>query len=398
MKILVLNSGSSSLKYQLFDMRDESVMAKGLVEKIGLPGSVLNHNKSGGGKTVIEADIPSHATAIEMVVTALTHAGHGVITDLSEIVAVGHRTIHGGAISASCLITPELMTEMERLVELAPLHNPPAILGIRACEEKIPGVPMVGVFDTAFHQSMPPASYIYGLPYEYYSKYQLRRYGFHGTSHRFVAARALQLLGNPANSKIISCHLGNGSSVCAVLDGKSYDTSMGFTPLEGLMMGTRSGDIDPAIVTYIMDKEGLTADEMNTVLNKKSGLAGVSGVSSDMRYIEDAAAQGNERAQLALDIFARGVVRYIGAYAAEMNGADAIIFTAGIGENGTDMREAICTKLGYLGLTLDREANKQRGTEICISTPESRLKAFVIPTNEELMIARDTASLISNEQ
>jgi acetate kinase len=394
MKILVLNSGSSSLKYQLFDMTDESVMAKGLVEKIGLPGSVLNHQKSGAAKTVIEADIPSHATAIEMVAEALTHAGHGVIADMSEINAVGHRTIHGGSISASCLITPELVAEMERLVELAPLHNPPAILGIKACAEKIPGVPMAGVFDTAFHQSMPPVSYIYGLPYEYYEKYQLRRYGFHGTSHRYVAARALQLLGNPPESKLISCHLGNGSSVCAVLNGKSYDTSMGFTPLEGLMMGTRSGDIDPAVVTYIMDKEGLTPDEMNTVLNKKSGLAGVSGVSSDMRYIEEAAGQGHERAQLALDLFARGVVRYIGAYSAEMNGVDAIIFTAGIGENGPAMRAAVCAKLGYLGLTLDAEANKQRGAEICLSTPDSRLKAFVIPTNEELMIARDTQQLI----
>jgi acetate kinase len=271
-------------------------------------------------------------------------------------------------------------------------------MGIRACEEKMPGIPMAGVFDTAFHQSMPPVSYIYGLPYEYYEKYQLRRYGFHGTSHRYVASRALQLLGNPVKSKLISCHLGNGSSVCAVLDGKSYDTSMGFTPLEGLMMGTRSGDIDPAIITYIMDKEGFTSDEMNTVLNKKSGLSGVSGVSSDMRYIEKAAGEGNKRAKLALDLFARGVVRYIGAYAAEMNGVDAVIFTAGIGENGPDMRAVICSKLGFLGLTLDKEANKQRGTEICISTPDSCLQAFVIPTNEELMIARDTANLISNYQ
>ena len=394
MKILVLNSGSSSLKYQLFDMRNESVMAKGLVEKIGLPGSVLNHYKSDGAKTVIETEIPNHATAIELVTAALTHAEHGVIADMGDINAVGHRTIHGGTISASCRITPEVVAEMERLVELAPLHNPPAILGIKACEEKMPGVPMVGVFDTAFHQTMPPSSYIYGLPYAYYEKYQLRRYGFHGTSHRYVAGRSLQLLGNPEHSKIISCHLGNGSSICAVLDGKSYDTSMGFTPLEGLMMGTRSGDIDPAIVTYIMGKEGLNPDEMNTVLNKKSGLAGVSGVSSDMRYIEEAADQGNERAKLALELFARGVVRYIGAYAAEMNGVDAITFTAGIGENGTAMRETICSKLGYLGLMMDKEINKQRGKEVCISTPDSRLKAFVIPTNEELMIARDTMELI----
>ena len=396
MKILVLNSGSSSLKYQLFDMADESVMAKGLVEKIGLVGSVLNHSKTGCDKKVIEADIASHAVAIEMVAAALTDAQHGVISDMKEINAVGHRTIHGGDISASCLITPEVMAKMESLVELAPLHNPPAILGIRACEEKIPGVPMAGVFDTAFHQTMPPSSYIYGLPYEYYEKYQMRRYGFHGTSHRFVSGRALELLGNPAESKIISCHLGNGSSVCAVQNSKSYDTSMGFTPLEGLMMGTRCGDIDPAIVTYIMDKEGLSPDEMNAVMNKKSGLAGVSGVSSDMRYIEEAAGQGNERAKLALDIFARGVLRYIGAYAAEMGGADAVIFTAGIGENGVETRAAVCEKLGYLGLKLDKEANLSRGKEICISTPDSRLKAFVIPTNEELMIARDTMSLINS--
>ena len=394
MKILVLKSGSSSLKYQLFDMKDESVMAKGLVEKIGLPGSVLNHYMGDGTKTIIETDIPSHATAIEMVTAALTHAEHGVIAGMGEINAVGHRTIHGGTISASCLITPEVMAEMERLVELAPLHNPPAILGIKACSEKIPGVPMAGVFDTAFHQSMPSSSYIYSLPYEYYEKYQLRRYGFHGTSHRYVSARALQLLGDPPHSKLITCHLGNGSSVCAVIDGRSYDTSMGFTPLEGLTMGTRSGDIDPAIVTYIMDKEGLTPDEMNNVLNKKSGLMGVSGVSSDMRYIEEAAEKGNDRAKLALDIFARGVVRYIGAYAAEMNGADAVIFTAGIGENGIAIREAICSKLGYMGLVLDKEANNKRGAEICISTADSRLKAFVIPTNEELMIARDTMELI----
>ncbi|MCL1975975.1 MAG: acetate kinase [Firmicutes bacterium] len=394
MKILVLNSGSSSLKYQLFDMEDESVMAKGLVEKIGLPGSVLNHKVSGGEKIVIDADIPSHAVAIEMVTTVLTDAEHGVIASMSEINAVGHRTIHGGAISSSCLITSEVIAEMERLVELAPLHNPPAILGIKACAEKMPNIPMAGVFDTAFHQSMPPVSYIYGLPYDYYEKYQLRRYGFHGTSHRYVAARAQQLLGNPPESKIITCHLGNGSSVCAVLNGLSYDTSMGFTPLEGLMMGTRSGDIDPAIVTFLMDKENLTPEEMNTILNKKSGLAGISGVSSDMRYIEEAALQGNERAKLALDVFARGVVRYIGAYAAEMNGVDALVFTAGIGENGTAMREAICANLSYLGFALDKEANAQRGVEICISTQSSKLKAFVIPTNEELMIARDTLELI----
>ncbi len=394
MKILVLNCGSSSLKYQLFNMEDESVMAKGLVEQIGLDGSVLNHQKTGQDKKKILADIPDHGVAIELVVAALTDKEHGVISDMKEINAVGHRTIHGGPISEASLITEQVVATMEEMIDLAPLHNPPCITGIRACEQKMPGVPMVGVFDTAFHQTMPPVSYMYALPYEYYEKYKVRRYGFHGTSHRFISKRALELMGNPDHSKIISCHLGNGSSLCAIVDGKSYNTTMGFTPLEGLIMGTRSGDFDPAIVPYIMEKENLTTAQLNNVLNKKSGLAGISGVSSDMRYIEEAAAKGDEKAQLSLDMFNQRVVSYIGAYAAQMNGVDAILFTAGIGENGTETREAICKQLEYLGVEFDAEANNCRGKEVLISKPNSKVKVYVIPTNEELMIARDTMELI----
>ena len=325
---------------------------------------------------------------------ALLDPEHGVIKEMKEIDAVGHRTIHGGTVfNQSVLIDDWAIQEMEKLIDLAPLHIPASLLGIRACAEKIPGVPMVGVFDTAFHQTMPPASYLYGLPYEYYEKYQVRRYGFHGTSHRFVSQRCLAMLGNPAHSKIITCHLGNGSSITAIVDGKSLDTSMGFTPLEGLIMGTRAGDMDPAVVTFLMEKEGLDATEMNNVLNKKSGFLGISGVSSDMRYVEEAAANGNERAQMALDVFKKTVLRYIGAYAAEMNGVDAIVFTAGIGENDIGSRAAICENLAYLGVELDAAANDCRGKEVEISTPASKVRVFVIPTNEELMIARDTKAL-----
>ena len=394
MKILVLNSGSSSLKYQLFNMDDESVMAKGLVEKIGLPQAEITHQPAGKEKMKKETAIPDHGTAIELVLAALLDPEHGVIKEMKEIDAVGHRTIHGGTVfNQSVLIDDWAIQEMEKLIDLAPLHIPASLLGIRACAEKIPGVPMVGVFDTAFHQTMPPASYLYGLPYEYYEKYQVRRYGFHGTSHRFVSQRCLAMLGNPAHSKIITCHLGNGSSITAIVDGKSLDTSMGFTPLEGLIMGTRAGDMDPAVVTFLMEKEGLDATEMNNVLNKKSGFLGISGVSSDMRYVEEAAANGNERAQMALDVFKKTVLRYIGAYAAEMNGVDAIVFTAGIGENDIGSRAAICENLAYLGVELDAAANDCRGKEVEISTPASKVRVFVIPTNEELMIARDTKAL-----
>lgn len=396
MKVLVLNSGSSSLKYQLFNMDDESVLAKGLVEKIGLAGSLLTHQPAGKDKVKIEADIPNHSVAIELVVSALLDPNHGVIRDMKEIDAVGHRTVHGGtAFSESCRITDAVVAEMERLVALAPLHNPPGILGIKACQEKIPGVPMVAVFDTAFHQTMPPASYLYGLPYEYYEKLQVRRYGFHGTSHRFVSIRCRELLGNPEHSKIITCHLGNGSSLAAVLDGKVLDTSMGLTPLEGLLMGTRCGDLDPAILPFLMEKEGLDTAAMNTIMNKKSGLLGISGVSSDMRDVEEAAAAGNARAQVALDVFKKSVLRYIGAYAAEMDGVDAIVFTAGIGENGKAARKAICENLSYLGVEFDTEANDCRGKEVEISKPGSKVRVFVIPTNEELMIARDTKEIVS---
>ena len=393
MKILVLNCGSSSLKYQLFNMDDESVMAKGLVEKIGLGNSELTHQPQDKDKVKIEADIPNHGVAIEMVTAALLDKEHGVISDMREIDAVGHRIVHGAQMfSASCIIDEKALADLETLSELAPLHNPPSILGIRACCEKIPGVPMVGVFDTAFHQTMPAANYLYGLPYEYYEKYKIRRYGFHGTSHRFVSSRCAELLGRD-DAKIITCHLGNGSSLSAVDHGKVVDTSMGFTPLAGVLMGTRSGDIDPAIVTYIMDKEGLDTAGMNAVLNKKSGLLGISGVSSDMRYVEEAADQGNERAKIALDVFRKTVVSYIGAYAAEMNGVDAIVFTAGIGENSALERAAICANLTYLGVDFDAEANDCRGKEVEISKAGSKVRVFVIPTNEELMIARDTKAL-----
>ena len=393
MKILVLNCGSSSLKYQLFNMDDESVMAKGLVEKIGLGNSELTHQPQGKDKVKIEADIPNQGVAIEMVTAALLDKEHGVISDMREIDAVGHRIVHGAQMfSASCIIDEKALADLETLSELAPLHNPPSILGIRACCEKIPGVPMVGVFDTAFHQTMPAANYLYGLPYEYYEKYKIRRYGFHGTSHRFVSSRCAELLGRD-DAKIITCHLGNGSSLSAVDHGKVVDTSMGFTPLAGVLMGTRSGDIDPAIVTYIMDKEGLDTAGMNAVLNKKSGLLGISGVSSDMRYVEEAADQGNERAKIALDVFRKTVVSYIGAYAAEMNGVDAIVFTAGIGENSALERAAICANLTYLGVDFDAEANDCRGKEVEISKAGSKVRVFVIPTNEELMIARDTKAL-----
>jgi acetate kinase len=393
MKILVMNSGSSSLKYQLFDMENETVVAKGLVEKIGLQGSELAHYPAGKDKVNIVIDIPNHGVAIELVVQALLDKDHGVIKNMSEINAVGHRVVHGGqTFCKSCLIDDQVMAEIERLVELAPLHNPPTILAIRACEEKMPGVPMVAVFDTAFHQTMPAYTYLYGLPYKYYEKYQLRRYGFHGTSHRFVSARCAELLGKK-DAKIITCHLGNGSSIAAIDSGKVLDTSMGFTPLQGILMGTRCGDIDPAIVTYLMGKEGLDTKTMDNIMNKESGLLGLSGVSSDMRYIEEAAGKGNQQAAVALKVFEKTVIHYIGAYAAELNGVDAVVFTAGIGENATNARANICANLSYLGADFDAAANNCRGKEVEITKPGSRVRVFVIPTNEELMIARDAEAL-----
>lgn len=394
MKVLVVNCGSSSLKYQLFNMEDESVLAKGLVERIGIDG-VLTHQPGDKDKVVIETAIPDHKVAIKLVVDALLDANHGVVKSMDEIGAVGHRVVHGGEkFTASAKITPDVMAGIEACTELAPLHNPANILGIQACEALMPGVPQVAVFDTAFHQTMPKSSYLYALPYEYYEKYGVRRYGFHGTSHKYVAQRAADMLGKDLKDvKIVTCHLGNGASVAAVKNGEVVDTSMGLTPLEGLVMGTRSGDMDPAIVKFVCGKEGISVEEMDNILNKKSGVLGVSGVSSDFRDIEGAANSGNERAQAALDMFAHRVRKYIGSYAAAMGGVDAVVFTAGLGENSISMRAIICETLGFLGIKIDAAKNDVRGKETVISTDDSTVKALLIPTNEELMIARDTKTL-----
>ncbi len=392
MKVLVVNCGSSSLKYQLFDMTDESVLAKGLVERIGIDGSVLTHQPAGKDKTVINADIKNHSIAIKMVVDALINAEHGVIASMKEITAVGHRVVHGAEKFAdSVLITPEVMQALEECIEMAPLHNPPNILGVNACAELMPGVPQVGVFDTAFHQTMPKKAYIYGLPYEAYEKHRVRRYGFHGTSHKFVSQSVAELMGKDIKDlKIVTCHLGNGSSVAAVKNGQVVDTSMGFTPLEGLVMGTRCGDVDPAVLPFLMKKEGLSVEDIDNYINKKSGVLGISGVSSDFRDIEGAAEDGNERAQLALDIFAYRVRKYIGSYVAAMGGVDAIVFTAGLGENSISMRAMIMDGLEFLGTKVCAERNNVRGKAREISVEGSSVKVFVVPTNEELMIARDT--------
>lgn len=397
MKVLVINCGSSSLKYQVLDMSDESVLAKGLVERIGIEGSVIKHEKTGLDKFILETPMENHKDAIGHVLNALVNKDHGVFPSMDEITAVGHRVVHAGEkFNASALITKDVMKAIEECVDIAPLHNPPNILGIQACQELMPKTPMVAVFDTAFHQTMPKTSYIYSLPYEYYEKNKIRRYGFHGTSHKYVSARAAEMLGKDKKDlKIITCHLGNGSSLAAIKYGKSINTTMGFTPLEGLTMGTRAGDLDSQIIEFIMKKENLTIDQMMDVLNKKSGVLGISGVSSDFRDIEEAAKEGNERAQLALDVFAARVKLYIGAYLAEMNGADAIVFTAGVGENGIDMRENICSGLDNLGIKLDKEKNKVRGKDTIISADDSKIKILLVPTNEELMIARDTAEIVS---
>ena len=401
MKVLVINCGSSSLKYQVLDMDGENLLAKGLVERIGMDGSVITHTKIGSeDKWKNEVPMPTHKEAIEQVLNAIVDPEHGVLKDMSELGAVGHRVVHGGERYAnSVLIDEEVLTHLDELSELAPLHNPANILGIRACQKLMPNTPMVAVFDTAFHQTMPAESYIYALPYEYYEKYGVRRYGFHGTSHKYVAERASDLLNvNLDDLKLITCHLGNGASVSAIKRGKCIDTSMGFTPLEGLVMGTRSGDIDPAIVTFIREKEGLEPGVANEILNKKSGVLGISGVSSDFRDIEAAAEDGNERAMLALKVFAHKVRFYIGAYIAEMNGVDAIIFTAGVGENDIAMRDIICNDLGNLGIKLDVVKNKVRGKEMIISREDSKVKVLLIPTNEELMIARDTFNIVTKGQ
>lgn len=396
MKILVVNCGSSSLKYQLIDSVTEKALAVGICERIGIDGRLV-HTPAGGEKIKMDADMKDHEAAIKYVLDALTNSEYGVIKSLDEIGAVGHRVVHGGEkFASSTVITEEVIAGIEECNDLAPLHNPANLIGIRACQNLIPGVPMVAVFDTAFHQTMPQKAYLYGLPYEYYSNYKIRRYGFHGTSHSFVAKRAVQLLGlDPNNSKVIVCHLGNGSSVTAVLNGKSVDTSMGLTPLEGLIMGTRSGSIDPAIIEYLMNKENMTLEQVMEVLNKKSGVLGLSGISSDFRDLEDATALGNEKAILAVDVFNYHVAKTIGSYVAAMNGVDAIIFTAGLGENDKAVRKGTVSYLGYLGVTLNEENNNTRGKEIELSTPESKVKVYIIPTNEELAIARETVELLA---
>ena len=396
MKVLVINCGSSSLKYQVLDMTTEVLLCKGLVERIGMDGSVITHEKIGMDKFKLETPMKSHKEAIGHVLDAVIDSEHGVVKSMDEIGAIGHRVVHAGEkFASSVLITEDVKRALTECIELAPLHNPPNLLGIDACEQLMPNTPMVGVFDTAFHQTMPPESYIYALPYEYYTKHGIRRYGFHGTSHKYVAERAAEILNvDIEDLKLITCHLGNGASVSAIKRGKCIDTSMGFTPLEGLVMGTRCGDIDPAIVTFIREKEHLKQGEANEILNKKSGVLGISGVSSDFRDIEEAAAEGNERAQLALKVFAHKVRFYIGAYIAEMNGVDAIVFTAGLGENGIAMRDIICNDLGNLGIKLDLVKNRVRGKETIISRDDSKVKVLLIPTNEELMIARDTYNIV----
>lgn len=396
MKVLVLNCGSSSLKYQLINMENEEVQAIGIVERIGIGDSFVKHETVGKPKVIIEEDMATHKKAIKLVLEALVHPEHGAIKSMDEISAVGHRVVHGGEqFTTSVIITKEVKDALEECSELAPLHNPPNLMGINACEEILPNVPMVAVFDTAFHQTMPKSSYIYALPYEYYEKHGIRRYGFHGTSHKYVSDRAADILGKPLSElKLVSCHLGNGASVTAIDGGKSVDTTMGFTPLEGLAMGTRCGDIDPAIVTYIMEKERMNVDQINNLVNKKSGVLGISGVSSDFRDIEGAAEEGNERAQLALDVYYQKVKKYIGAFAAEMGGIDAVLFTAGLGENSAVARKAICSGLEFLGIKIDDEKNNVRGKETIVTTDDSKVKVILIPTNEELTIARETVDLL----
>ena len=397
MKILVINAGSSSLKYQLIDMETESVLAKGLCERIGIDGH-LKHTPLVEGKEVFNEDVamPTHSEAIAAVIDKLTSPQYGVVNSMTEIDAVGHRVVHGGEkFASSVLINDEVMKAIEECTPFAPLHNPANITGINACRAVMGDVPMVAVFDTAFHQTMPGKAYMYALPYQYYLSNGIRRYGFHGTSHRYVSSRCAELMGKPIEElKIISCHMGNGSSIAAIDHGKCVDTSMGFTPLVGLPMGTRCGDLDAGVIQFLMNKYGYSIDEMLNILNKKSGVLGVSGVSSDFRDLDKAAAEGNERARLALDMFQYWVAKVAGSYVAAMNGVDAIVFTAGVGENSKDTRAGIAEYFGYLGVKIDEEANSKRGEDIMISTPDSKVKVFVIPTNEELVIARDTKEIV----
>lgn len=397
MNILVVNCGSSSLKYQLINSETEVALASGICERIGQEIGHLKHTPDGKAKVVIETPMENHEVAIKLVLEALTNADHGVIKSLDEISAVGHRVVHGGEkFSASTIITDEVIKGIEDCNDLAPLHNPANLMGIYACKNLMKGVPMVAVFDTAFHQTMPPKAYLYGLPSEYYDQYKIRKYGFHGTSHSFVSKQAAEVVGIPLeNSKIIVCHLGNGASISAVLNGKSIDTSMGFTPLAGLVMGTRSGDIDPSIIDFIAKKENKTIEEIMSMLNKSSGIQGMSHVSSDFRDINDAMDGGNEKAKVAFDVFTYRVAKYIGAYVAAMNGVDVIAFTAGVGENDWRVREDVCEYLEYLGVTIDKEKNNTKSKLLMLnSDPNQKVKVYIIPTNEELAIARETVALI----
>lgn len=397
MNVLVINCGSSSLKYQLINSESEEVLAKGLCERIGIEGSAISHQPAGGAKVKTEVDMPNHTVAVKLVIDKLTDAEVGVIKSLDEIDAVGHRIVHGGEkFATSVVLDDEVLKTIEECNDLAPLHNPANLIGINSCKEIMPGVPMVGVFDTAFHQTMPKKAYLYGLPLSYYKDYKVRRYGFHGTSHDFVSKRAAEILGKDIKDlKIIVCHLGNGASVSAVKNGESVDTSMGLTPLEGLIMGTRSGDLDPAIITFLAGKEGISAEEVINICNKKSGVLGLSdGLSSDFRDLAEAAAGGNETAKDALDAYAYRVGKYIGAYAAAMNGVDAIVFTAGAGENNAEVRALIGQYIGFLGTNIDAEKNKLRGEEVILSDADAKVATMVIPTNEELAIARETVRLV----
>lgn len=395
MNVLVINCGSSSLKYQIIHSDSEEALAKGICERIGIDGRLVYQPK-GGDKEVTEAPMPTHTEAVRMVLDALVNPKTGVLKSLDEIDAVGHRVVHGGEkFASSTLLTEEVIQAVEECSDLAPLHNPANLIGVRACQEVLKGVPMVAVFDTAFHQTMPKEAYLYGVPYEYYEKYKVRKYGFHGTSHSYVSKRAAEILDRPYDElKTIVCHLGNGASICAVRNGKSVDTSMGLTPLEGLIMGTRSGDIDPSAIEFLAKKENLDMEGIMNVLNKESGVYGLSGLSSDFRDLETASKEGNERAKAAREVFCYRTAKYIGSYVAAMNGVDVICFTAGVGENDGKVREMICDYLGYLGISLNPEANQKRGEEVMLSTPDSRVTVMLIPTNEELAICRETVAIV----
>lgn len=395
MKILIVNAGSSSLKYQLINMDNEATIAQGMIERIGIEGGKLTQ-KANGEKRVIMSDMKDHLDAVAMMIQVLTDKDYGVITSMDEVGAVGHRVVQGGELfTASAVINDAVIAAIEKNVQLAPLHNPANLMGIYACQKIMPNTPMVAVFDTAFHQTMPPKSYLYGVPMEYYERLRVRRYGFHGTSHRYVSQRAAEILGRPIEElRLVTCHLGNGSSMAAVQFGKSVDTSMGMTPLEGVIMGTRSGNVDPAVLQFIMNHENLDINQMLDILNKQSGFLGISGISSDMRDVEEAAAKGDRNAQISIDMLYQGIKKYIAAYAAVMGGVDAVIFTAGIGENGWELREGVLENMEFLGIKFDKEKNKVRGKEIEISTPDSKVKVLVVPTNEEIVIARDTLALV----